>query len=80
MYNVLIKEVGVGIPYQKVKRFRTYKKAHRFIGHELWKENPNFHWSYSLKYLQDGYEKKKIFMFGDNFVRRNNKCYRILED
>lgn len=77
MYCVSIKDVGSEYAYQQVKRFRTYRNAYYYIAEILWRQNPNYHWSYSLKYLQDGYDKKKIFPFGNNFIRKNKKCYKI---
>lgn len=76
-YQVLIKDFGVKYEYEQEKRFRTYQNAYYFIANILWKNNPNYSWSCSLKYLNDGYEKKKIFPFGNTYVRNNKRCYKI---
>ena len=78
MYNVLTKKVGVG-DYSLVKRFRTYHKAYSYIGDKL-QVKDTLGWSYSCKYLTDGYDKKKIFKYGDTYLRRKFICYKIQED
>jgi hypothetical protein len=61
MYSLLVKKVGEP-SYKSVKKFRTYEKAYYFVGNKLQTKH-NLHYSYSVKYLMCGYDKKKIFPF-----------------
>lgn len=75
MYIVKRKKIGNN-NYKTINKFKEYKKAYYFVGDYLQK-NDSLHWSYSLKYLMDGYDRKKIFIFGDKYLRRKNICYKI---
>jgi hypothetical protein len=74
-YEVLTKQVG-GEAYRKVKQFNDYKRAYYYIG-DLLQKKDTLHWSYSVKYLMDGYDRKKIFPYGKLFLRRKNICFKI---
>ena len=65
--------------HKKLKDFKDYQKAYSFVGHTIWKRDESLHWSYSLKYLQSGYDKMKIFQFGDFKVKRDGFEYTIKE-
>jgi hypothetical protein len=77
MYSLLVKKVGEP-SYKSIKNFRTYKKAYYFVGNKLQTKH-NLHFSYSIKYLMCGYDRKKIFPLGKTFVRRDNICYKIVQ-
>jgi hypothetical protein len=76
MFIVTEKKPNNKIP-KKVKEFKDYQKAYSFVGHTIWKRDESLHWSYSLKYLQSGYSKLKIFQFGDFKVKRDGFEYII---
>lgn len=76
MYSVKTKKVG-GKSYRTIKKFKNYDKAYAYIGDTL-QIKDTLHWSYSTKYLMDGYDKKRIFPYGDNFLRRKNICFKIV--
>jgi len=76
MYSVKRKKVG-GKTYKTIKEFKNYHKAYAYIGDTL-QVSDTLHWSYSTKYMLDGYDKKKIFEYGDTFLRRKNICYKIV--
>ena len=77
MYEVLHKKVGIGVykPLRK-RKFQTYKNAYYYIGDVLQKKDC-LHWSYSLKYMMDGYDRRKLFKYGDTYLRRKNYCFKI---
>lgn len=74
-YEVLTKNVG-GEAYNKVKTFSNYKRAYYYIG-DLLQKKDTLHYSYSLKYMMDGYDRKKIFPYGKLYLRRKNICFKI---
>ena len=79
MFVAYKKTRGILNSYKILSKFSSYEDAYYCIGNILWKENENFSWSYSCKYLHDGYDKSKIFIFGKTYIKKNNKCYKILE-
>lgn len=76
MIIVFYKKTG-NKKYITLRKFKTYKSAYYYTANILWRENNNLNWSYSIKYLCNGYSKKKIFIYGSNYVRRNGFCYKI---
>jgi len=74
-YEVLTKQVG-GEAYLKVKQFSNYKRAYYYVG-DLLQKKDTLHWSYSLKYMMDGYDRKRLFPYGNSFLRRKNICFKI---
>jgi hypothetical protein len=75
MYSVKRKKVG-SKRYRTIKVFPTYDKAYSFIGNNLQVQD-TLHWSYSCKYMMDGYSRKKLFPYGTNYLRRKNICTKI---
>lgn len=79
MYQLVYKEVGK-IRYKplRTKKFRNYKFAYYYLGSFL-QENDTLSWSYSLKYMMDGYDRKKLIRRGNHYFRRKNICFKIIQ-
>ena len=77
MYIVQVKEARQE-DYKEVARFKDYKKAYYHTG-EMLADNSDLHWSYSLKYMMDGYNKNKLFIHGATFIKRDGICYKITQ-
>ena len=77
MFTLRYKRVG-GKYYRTIKSFKEYRRAYGYLG-DLLQEKHNLHWSFSVKYLMCGYDKRKIFKLGSKSVRRDNICYIIID-
>jgi len=63
--------------FKKVTEFDEYKKAHRYICNIFYRKEEGLHWSYSLKYMMNGYCKRRIFEFGTLKFKRGDTEYKI---
>ena len=75
MYKVLTKKQG-SKEFKTIRKFEDYKKCYRYVGSRLQRDF-NLHWSYSLKYLLEDFDKTKIFKYGDTFIEIKKTSFRI---
>lgn len=77
--HVVLKKQEDGTFKKVRKKFADYKSAHRYVCNIFYRKEDGLHWAFSLKYLLDGYSKKKIFPFGILKFKRNGIEYKIQE-
>lgn len=63
--------------FVKIKRFRLYDEAWRYVAAKLIAIDYRLHFGYSLQHLCDGYTAKRIFKYGSTEVSRKGIIYKI---
>lgn len=79
MYQVVVKNWGdVEYKPMREKKFRTYKRAYGYVGNKL-QVVDTLSWGGNLKYMFDGYCKKKLIRYGNTYFRRKNLQIKIVQ-
>ncbi len=79
MYQLLCKPTNKK-RYKAIRKskFKNYYYAYSYLGNMLQKKD-TLHWGYSTNYMNDGYSKKKLIVYGKTFFRRKNYHFKIVE-
>lgn len=76
MFKAQIAEDG---KIRTIKNCDSYKQAYYACTEAIIKEDEAFHYSYSMKYLMNGYSKDKLFPFGSTKGQVGKKTFLIKE-
>ena len=66
------------VRYKEVAKFKEYIKAYYHAG-EMLADRSDLHWSYSLKYMMDGYCRTKLFELGTTEFNWDGFSYKITQ-
>lgn len=62
-----------------IKKCETYKQAYYACTEAILREDEALHYSYSMKYLMNGYSTQKLFPYGSTKGHIGNKTFLIKE-